>query len=293
MKVLQFTIPIAHDKSVIVQQDNLPHFYPYLHRHTEAQIAWIQKGEGTLVAGNNMHSFKPGDIYFLGANQPHLFKSNPEYFDVHSDKRIKALMLFFNPGGPLASLFGLPEMKSLKAFIDQHAQGFKLPAMYSEEVTQLMVDVKRSAGPDQLMQFFLLLKFLSKMKIKLDPLSSFGHSATFSESEGIRISNIYNFILQRYQADITLEHVADAAHMTPQAFCRYFKKHTGHTFISFLNETRINEACKKLTAGMYESISTVAYNCGFNSITNFNRVFKSIIGNSPREYIDSYLKNVS
>ncbi|RXF72414.1 AraC family transcriptional regulator [Arcticibacter tournemirensis] len=292
MKVLQFTIPVAHDKSVIVQQDHLPHFYPYLHRHTEAQIAWIQEGEGTLVVGNNMHSFKSGEVYFLGPNQPHLFKSNPEYFTEGNGKTIKALMLFFNPMGPLASLFGLPEMKSLKFFIDQHAQGFKLPSMYYDDVSQLMLEIKESSGPDQLMQFFLLLKFMNKMRIKLNPLSSFGHATTFSENEGIRISNIYNYILQRYHEDITLEDVANAAHMTPQAFCRYFKKHTGHTFISFLNETRINEACKKLTGGRFDSISAVAYTCGFNSITNFNRVFKSIIGNSPREYLDNYLKNV-
>ena len=76
--------------------------------------------------------------------------------------------------------------------------------------------------------------------------------------------------------------------MTPQAFCRYFKKHTLHTFIGFLNEVRINEACKKLTDGQYDSIATVAYNCGFNSITNFNRVFKTITGKSPSEYIESY-----
>lgn len=80
--------------------------------------------------------------------------------------------------------------------------------------------------------------------------------------------------------------------MTPESFCRYFKKHTGHTFISFLNEIRINEACKKLTAHKFESISTVAYKCGFKSITNFNRVFKCVIGISPREYLDNYFKNV-
>ncbi|HVV56218.1 MAG TPA: hypothetical protein VHC47_12870, partial [Mucilaginibacter sp.] len=62
MKVLQFTIPVAHDKSVIVQEDNLPYFYPYLHRHKEAQVTWILNGEGTLIAGNDMHPFKPGEI---------------------------------------------------------------------------------------------------------------------------------------------------------------------------------------------------------------------------------------
>ncbi|RYY66721.1 MAG: AraC family transcriptional regulator, partial [Chitinophagaceae bacterium] len=58
MKVLQFTLPVAHDRTIIVQEDNMPHFYPYLHRHKEAQLIWIKEGEGTLVVDNNMHAFR-------------------------------------------------------------------------------------------------------------------------------------------------------------------------------------------------------------------------------------------
>jgi hypothetical protein len=63
MKVLQFTIPVPHDKSVIAEKVSLPYHYPYLHRHKEIQITWIQKGEGTLIAGNNMHDYSSGDIF--------------------------------------------------------------------------------------------------------------------------------------------------------------------------------------------------------------------------------------
>jgi len=108
-----------------------------------------------------------------------------------------------------------------------------------------------------------------------------------------RLHKIYHFIETNYQKDIDVNRVATLTHLTTAAFCRYFKKHTGHTFIAFLNEIRINEACKKLTAHKFESISTVAYKCGFKSITNFNRVFKCVIGTSPREYLDNYLSSVS
>jgi AraC-like DNA-binding protein len=131
------------------------------------------------------------------------------------------------------------------------------------------------------------------MKASPVPLSDFDLSPNINETEGIRISNIYNYILQHYSTVITLDDVAREACMTPQAFCRYFKKHTRQTFVSFLNQTRINEACKKLTGNKYESISVVAYKCGFNSITNFNRVFKSVIGRSPRDYLDSYINKVN
>ena len=292
MKVLQFTIPVAHDKSVIVQQDELPHFYPHLHRHKEAQVTWIQAGEGTLIAGNNMHTFQSGEIYLLGADQPHLFKSSPEYFHPANKKLIKTLTIFFDPNGSLALLFDLPEMKAFKDFIQQTGQGFKLPAEYVEKVSRIMLDIQKSAGPDQMIHFLQLLRLLQGIHNRPEPLSASALSHSITENEGIRISNIYNYILQHYSKTITLDDVSREACMTPQAFCRYFKKHTGHTFVSFLNEMRINEACKKLTGNKYESISVVAYKCGFTSITNFNRVFKSIMGNSPRGYLDSYLNKV-
>jgi AraC-like DNA-binding protein len=293
MKVLQFTIPVAHDKSVIAQQEDMAFFYPHLHRHKEAQVTWIQGGEGTLIVGNSMHAFKAGEIFYIAADQPHLFKSSPEYFHPESDKKVKALTIFFDPNGGLASLFSLPEMKGFKDFLRQHTQGFSVPDEYMSKVSRAMLDVQAAGGPDQLIQFLQMLRILSSMKISPVPLSDFDIAPAINEVEGIRISNIYNYILQHYSTDITLDDVAREACMTPQAFCRYFKKHTRHTFVSFLNQTRINEACKKLTGNKYESISVVAYKCGFNSITNFNRVFKSLIGHSPREYLENYFNKVS
>jgi AraC-like DNA-binding protein len=293
MKVLQFTIPVAHDKSVIVEQVELPHYYPYLHRHKEAQITWVQKGEGTLIAGNNMHDFKPNDIFLIGANLPHLFKSNAEYFNQDSNLSVKAFTVFFNPDGILAALLDLPEMKPFKIFLQQHQQGFKIPDLHFQPVTQCLNQVKHAISAEQIVQFINLLKNMLSISIKLEPLSTYGDIPSITENEGVRIGNIYNYIMQNYNIAIALEDVAQSAYMTPESFCRYFKKHTGRTFISFLNEIRINEACKKLTAHKFESISAVAYKCGFKSIANFNRVFKFVTGVSPSEYLASYVHNVS
>ncbi len=292
MKVLQFTIPVPLDKTVIVQRDELPYFYPYLHRHQEIQLTWIQQGEGTLVAENNMHTFRSGDIYWLGVNLPHVFKSDPSYFVPENGKKVQTLNIFFNVKGQLDSFFELPEIKNLKHFLQTSQTGFKVPVQHTVEISDRMLQMENSAGVDQLVHFIELLKQLSSFP-ELEPLSSCAQPANFSEHEGIRIGAIYNFIMQQYDKPITLEDVSRQAHMTPQAFCRYFKKHTLHTFVSFLNEVRINEACKKLTDGHYDSIATVAYNCGFNSITNFNRVFKSVTHKSPSEYLESYMRNVA
>jgi AraC-like DNA-binding protein len=293
MKVLQFTIPVAHDKSVIIDQVDLPYHYPYLHRHNETQITWIQRGEGTLISGNSMHRYCEGEIYLIGANLPHLFKSNPEYFEANDNRAIKALTIFFNPDGALSGLLSLPEMKAIKILLQQYQQGFKIPSDHFAEISMSMHAIKNSSGAEQIMHFFMMLNKFLNFSAKLEPLSSYGGLPSITDNEGIRIGNVYNYIMQNFNAPITLEDVAKAAYMTPESFCRYFKKHTGHTFVEFLSQIRINEACKRLVAHKFESISTVAYSCGFKSITNFNRVFKCVIGKSPREYLDNYFNNVS
>jgi AraC-like DNA-binding protein len=291
VKVLQFTIPVPVNKTIITQTEVLPHFYPHLHRHHEIQLTWIQDGKGTLIAENNMFNFSSNEIYWLGANQPHLFKNDPVYFLPRSKKLTKALTVFFNPTGSLSYLFDLPELKNIKKFIQQYPSGFKIPANMVNSISEQMLQIKNSSGADQLITFISILKRLATCK-NLLPLTSSVQPRQYSEHEGLKIGRIFNYIMQNADQSIKLEEVAAQAHMTPQAFCRYFKKHTRHTFISFLNEVRINKACKKLTDGDYESISDIAYDCGFNSVTSFNRVFKTVTKLSPSQYLGKYLKNL-
>ncbi|HVI44742.1 MAG TPA: AraC family transcriptional regulator [Chitinophaga sp.] len=280
MKVLQFTIPVAHDKTVITQKDVMPFFYPHLHRHEEIQLTWVQQGHGTLIADNNMHTFRPNDIFWIGSNQPHVFKS-----EMGSGKKgVEALTLFFNPDGKLAPLLELPEFKKIKSFITQYSGGFKVPETAAAEVASQMQEVHELQGISRFQSFTGLLQLFSTIR-EPQPLISGSRLSVANEQEGIRIAYIYNYIMQHFDKDISLEDIAREAHMTPQAFCRYFKKHTRLTFVSFLNEVRINEACKQLADGSFDSIATIAYNCGFNSIANFNRVFKGITGKSPRSYL--------
>ncbi|MBC8988122.1 helix-turn-helix transcriptional regulator [Pedobacter sp. N36a] len=289
MKVLPFTILVPDDKSVISEMIAQPHFYPHFHRHDEWQVTWIQKGEGTLLAGNDLHAFQSGDIFVIGAKLPHLFKSNPEYFLPDSQIEIKALSLYFNPAGLMAPLFNLPEMKLSTAFLTKMRHGFKVPKAMKNEFYSRIIDIHNAGGSNRLHHFLEFLDRLNASSETAASLCSNLYSPDFSESEGMRLSKIINFITLNYNHQISLEDVADSACMTRQGFCRYFKKHTGHTFVSFLNEVRVNDACKSLVLGeSSESISGVAFRVGFNSITNFNRVFKQVIGQTPRDYVDRY-----
>src|SRR5215207_7846704 len=189
MKVLPFTIPASHDKTILVQEDILPYFYPHLHRHEEIQLTLILKGEGTLLVGNSMHSFSANEVYLIGANMPHVFKSDASYFAPGSSKEIHALTIFFSTKGKLASLFELPELKNVHSFFSNHYSGFRIPEKSFTDISVGIISLKYSSGMDQLMQFFQLLRSLSTIE-NLTPLSPDVQPKTFSDHEGMRISNI-------------------------------------------------------------------------------------------------------
>lgn len=291
MKVVQFTIPVARVNSVVVQEDILPYFYNHLHRHNETQITWILKGEGTLIVGNYMQPFKPGDIYVLGANQPHIFKSDAAYFDKRRKKEVHGLTFFFNPNGFFKAVLDIPEAKAINQFISSATYGLQLPDSRQKMIASEMLKVKSAKQGFRLATFIRLLQIMAGIK-DWKVLATIPSENSFSDTEGLRMNDIYQFTMSHYSDNIRLKEVADVAHLTPQAFCRYFKKHTRKTYVNFLSEIRISEACKKIIGGDFDSISSVAYDTGFSSAVSFNRVFKKITGKSPKQYLNEYIQRL-
>jgi AraC-like DNA-binding protein len=119
---------------------------------------------------------------------------------------------------------------------------------------------------------------------KVTTLSSALHTKIYGEEEGKRMSDIFGFTLDHFDKSISLKEVAEIANMTPNAFCRYFKQRTNKTYMNFLLDIRIGNACKLLTKKTDLSIAEIAYKSGFNNLTNFNRKFKSIKGLTPSEF---------
>ena len=292
MKVIQFTIPVSKEHSIIVQDDLLPYFYNHLHRHNEIQITLVLKGEGTLIAGNYMQPFKPGDIYIIGSNQSHIFKSDPEYFNKRSKKSIHALTLFFNPRGAFQNILDLPESKSITKFIAETTYGLMVNEAEEKNIAEKILGMKNTKQAFRIAKFIDLIQTMANIS-QWKKLSSISSDYSYSDTEGLRMNDVYQYTLEHYADNISLQTIAGIACLTPQAFCRYFKKHTRKTYVNFLNEIRINEACRKITSGDFTSISSIAYETGFSSAVSFNRVFKKIANKPPREYQREYAQKIN
>lgn len=291
MKVVQFTIPVAGETSLVTQEDTGPYFYDHVHRHPEIQLQWIIEGEGLLVSGNFMERFQPGDLYVIGANQAHVFKCDAPYFEAGSQLRVHSISIFLSADGNLDKLFQLPEMVHVDKFLSRIAGGLKLDASNATQYLQLIRNVHESRDALRISALILLLHSFS-YETNWKVLSSVNGGYPISEGEGLRMDHVFQFVLANYRRPIDLAQISDVANLTPQAFCRYFKKHTGKTFVNFLNGIRVNEACKIILSENYESISEIAYQTGFENVTNFNRVFKKIAGKAPREYQREFVSRV-
>ncbi|SFD78017.1 AraC family transcriptional regulator [Spirosoma endophyticum] len=292
MKVLEYTPPVPKEDSVVVDEDILPNFYDYFHRHKQLQLTLIIKGEGTLMAGNYSQTFKPGDIYILGVNQPHIFKSAPTHFANPQKGNSHAIHVYFDQDRIPNAFFSLPEMESISNFLASTQNGFQLPSEYAGYVTKILLKLRNKSNLDRLLHILKLFHYFSQEVRGWKSLGSGFANTSLSDYEGLRMNDVFQYTLEHYAENITLNRIAEIANITPHAFCKYFKKHTRKTYNTFLNEIRINEACKKIINSHYDGISTIAYSTGFNSATNFNRVFRKTTGMSPRDYIREYKSKV-
>ncbi|WAC14010.1 helix-turn-helix domain-containing protein [Dyadobacter pollutisoli] len=285
MKVVQFTIPVSKEHTIVVQEDILPHYYNHLHRHREVQIEWVVEGTGILIAGNYMQRFESGDVYIIGANQSHIFKSDEVYFHPEEDKKIHSISIFFDPRQLSENLLSLPELTVIRKFVDSLHNGMQIPE--SDVIKKTITEIVHSKESMRVASFIKLLHQVSTVR-NIKPLATNNSEQIISEVEGIRMDQIFQYLVANYKKHISLTEISEIASLTPQAFCRYFKKHTDKTFVSFLNELRVNEACKMIVSGKFDSFSDVSYQTGFDNVTNFNRVFKKTMGQSPREYLKDF-----
>jgi YesN/AraC family two-component response regulator len=292
MKVVQFTIPVSKENTIVVQEDILPYYYNHLHRHREVQIEWVVEGSGMLIAGNYMQRFEAGDVYIISANQSHIFKNDESYFDPEQKKQVHSVSIFFNPNHFLVNILNLPEMASLKKFVDGLHNGFQIPESSAETIKRTISEVMHHKESQRVASFINLLHLFSTAR-NMKPLATNNSEQIISDVEGIRMDQIFQYLVTNYKNHISLTEISEVANLTPQAFCRYFKKHTDKTFVSFLNEVRVNEACKIIVSGKFDSFSDISYQTGFDNVTNFNRVFKKMMGKSPREYHRDFRNKLS
>jgi AraC-like DNA-binding protein len=254
-------------------------YFPSMrHFHPEVEILLVIHGTGTRFVGDSVEAFVPGDLVMIGPNVSHEWCS-----DRNTENSIsEAIYILFNTEIMGNDFWNLPESKIILKIIQQSERGIKLTGKTRDEVAYLMKSIDALYGFSRITMLMTILEMIA-FNGEYQYLASPVLNNAINERDTERLNKVYKYVTDNFQHAISLQKAAFFANLSTAAFCRYFKKRTNKTFIQFLNEVRIGQACRLLVNENY-SIAEICYTCGFNNNSYFIRQFKTITGFTPLGY---------
>lgn len=285
MKAIPFKIPKDKDRSIKVQIDKGRHFYDKLHYHPEIQISAIIKGSGIVYGGNNTVNFKEGDVFVFGANIPHLLKSNALYYSEDSPG-VLSYSLFFDGDTFGEGFLKIKEMTKVNLMLAHSQRGIQIHSDTLIKKISSAISQKDESLVLSLIDILVNLCNTDKQYINNEL-----YSLSLDERVGERLNMILDYTFSNISSRIKIIDVARVANLSESQFSRYFKTHTGKSYIQFLNEIRVETACNLLLKDQ-KTIASICFEVGFQNVSNFNRKFKEIKGITPHQYRIQYYKDL-
>ncbi|MFP4846005.1 AraC family transcriptional regulator [Winogradskyella sp. PE311] len=252
----------------------------YWHFHPEYELVYIEAASGTRHIGEHISTYKESDLVFIGSNIPHLnfdYGVQTEYRKVVVHLKKDFIETYFN---------GIPELSSITKLIEKSKYGLAFNSKIKKQVGEKLFQFEHLNDFQRYTQMLEVLQILAN-----DSNPELLHDQPFknrvSEREQGRLRTIYAFVDENYHKKISLNEIAKISNMSKEAFCRYFKKVSNYTFIEFLNRYRISQSKRILMSG--KSVSNACYQSGFESLSYFNRTFKKVTNENPRDFRKKYL----
>ncbi len=273
---------IPAGKAFVIQELIAPYFDVNWHFHSEYQLFVVLKGRGTRFVGDRTSSFKEGDLVLTGPNLPHLWKNDKAYHNPENGLETQGIVIYFPDNFLNNAVFEVEELEGIAKLLQLSNRGIAVLGETNLQITQLMVELLQLKGLKRLQHLLHLLEVLASSQ-EYELITSAGYLNTNKESEKDRMGQVYEYVMQHYASKITLQEVAQLCNLSVSAFSRYFKSRVNKPFSDFLTEVRISHACK-LLQDTEESIAAVAFSCGFFTLSNFNKLFRERMNQSPKGY---------
>ena len=275
------------NQSYIIKSLKDAYFDPNWHFHPHYQLFTVVEGTGTRFIGDDIRHFEAGDSVFLAPNMPHLWRSDPAYFDKDSTLKVQGIVVYFTADFLGKDFFEKPEMYGLKQLFINSERGLSLSNSLNETIVKDLKELEKLNGFEGILKLLSILQKLAQSN-DYQHIASISYENTHKISETERMRLVHEYVLKHYKEKISLSAVATLTNMTKAAFCRYFKNRTNKTFSEFVSEIRIGHACKMLLADKV-SIAQICYESGFNTVSNFNSQFKALKGKSPKQFQKMYI----
>lgn len=285
MKATFQKILLSEGSSFLATRLILPRFHSEYHFHPEYELKYVVESKGKRFVGDTIENFQEGDLILLGPNIPHYWK-NDDIFDLSDQMQAKAVVVIFSEDFLGKDFFTIQEMIPVTELLKKSRAGLVFPSAFNGPVPEMLEELTKVQGPMKIIRMLEILAELAKSESRTLLTEEFSSGIPFLDANSpsfVRLQKVHHYVIKNFHYPLQIEDVANIANMTPHAFCKYFKKTTKKTFMTFLNELRVCHA-KKLLIENRIPISQICVESGFNNISNFNRQFKTGTNMTPSDF---------
>ena len=285
-KIITEITPLEEKDCFYLVDRNKDSFTYPLHKHEEIELNFVENCTGARrIVGDSIEVLGQYDLALIGSNLEHAWEQN-----ICKAQKVREITIQFEPNLFGDTLLSKSQMRSIQQLLDnaQNGLAFGISAImkiYSrlEEITQTQSGFYR---------VIKLLEILYELSTETDyrKLASSSFAKVQVTTESRRVRKVEEYIDANFRQEVRLQTLAGLAGMTASAFSRFFKMRTGKTVQEYIIDIRIGHAARQLVDST-KSIAEICIDCGFNNISNFNRIFKKKKGCSPSLFRDNYYKN--
>lgn len=259
--------------------------YP-IHNHSVYELNFVENAKGVRrIVGDSQEVIGDYDLCLITSpDLEHVWEQN----ECHSDD-IREITVQFDFSMSDETLFGRNPYASITRMMQEAKKGLSFPLQAIMKVYGMLDTLSTvKDGFYAVQQFLTILYELSRCE-NARTLASSSYAKVTVEDDSRRILKVKNFISKNYMDELRLPELASLAGMSSSAFSRFFKLHTGRNISEYIIDLRLGYAARMLV-DTAKSISEIGFDCGFNNLSNFNRIFKKKKGCSPSEFRESYHK---
>ena len=280
MKIAQIRLQQDTNKSFIVHHEVSP-FAPW-HHHPEYELVLQMKGRGKRMVGDNVDRFVEHDLIFTGPYLPHQWVPDL-YCQGHPDNyQERAFVIQFLHDFMGEKFFDLPENGTLKRFLSGSVRGCKFYGEAKKKIISILLKMMDSSDISRLYGLISIFEVFASTD-EFNFLSSAASVESFMLKENESMQKALQYIMQNFQKDIQIKDLLEVTNMSYASFYNYFKRSFKTHFKEYLLDVRVDYACKLLNDESV-NISEVAYSCGFENLSNFNRKFRRLKNMTPSQF---------
>ena len=285
-KVIHEITPLMGKDVLYIAERRKKEFTYPIHNHKVFELNFVEHAPGVRrIVGDSNEVIGEYDLVLITSpDLEHVWEQG-----TCTSEDIHEITIHFEFDFSETSLFSRNPFSSVRKMMQEARKGLSFPMDAILRVYQQLVSLCTvKDGFYAFQQFMSILYELSKCD-GAHTLASSSFAKVEVSSDSRRVQKVKSYIEQNYKKEIRLTTLADIAGMSPSAFSRFFKLHTGRNLSEYIIDQRLGYASRMLVDST-NSVAEISYSCGFNNLRNFNRIFKKRKGCSPSEFRENYHK---